>query len=111
MKKIIYLIPTLMLMGCAVTEWVAGNQGLIEGSGEAAEGFGPWGYVASGALGLAVTAAKWYEHKNSAKDVIEAVQKAKQELPPESKKKLAEALHRHMPSKVKKYVSKVKKRA
>lgn len=108
MKKLLYLSP-LFLVGCAATKWLVDNQESIEQGSDAAGGFGPYGAIA-GLIGTsAVGFAKWYEHKSSARDVIASVQQAKDELPEESKKLLRDGLHKYTPSKIKKYIGKVKK--
>jgi len=109
--KFIYLLPpALLLSGCALADMVLQNKKVLDEAGDIAEGFGPAGYLISGGLGLAVSLSKWYKHKGTAEELISVVQKAKAELPPESKKIFTDALHKHMASKVKKYVSDIKKK-
>lgn len=111
MKKLVYLVPaSWVLSGCAVTQWMVENEGVIDGSADAASGFGPYGAIASLVVSNALTAAKWYENKINTKEVIASVQKSKAELDPEAKKVLTDALNTHTPSKIKKVISKVKKK-
>lgn len=111
MKKWVYLIPaSWVLSGCAVTQWMVENEGAIDGAADTAGGFGPYGAIASLVMSNALTAAKWYEGKKTTKEVIKSVQKSKDELPPEAKKLLKDALVKHTPSKIKDVVAKVKKK-
>ena len=106
-KYLLILVPSL-LTGCAVTKWIVENEDAIAGSTDAAESFGPYGAIV-GLLGTsAIAAAKWYEHKGSTKDLIEALQKAKADLDPKAKKLLVDGLAKHTPDKVKRLVKKVK---
>lgn len=109
MKRLLYLSP-LFLAGCAATKWLVDNQDPINSGSEGAEAFGPYGAIAGLVATSAVGFAKWYEHKASAKEIVTSVQKAKSELPPESKVILKDALHKYTPSKVQKYIGKIKKR-
>lgn len=108
MKYLLFLTP-LFLGGCKTAEWLVENEEAIKASSETAESVGgPIGYIISAAAGLTVAGAKWYQDKSKTKELIEAVQKAKNELPPESKKLLKDQLNVHMPSKVKKMVKSIK---
>ncbi len=109
-KSLFFILGSIYLTGCAVTEWIVNNAETIETGSDAAEGFGPYGALVGLAGTTVVGFAKWWEHKASAKDVIEATQKAKSELPEESIEILRDAYAKHMPSKAKKYVAAVKKR-
>ena len=104
------LTTSYLLVGCAVTEWIVNHADSLETGGDVAEGAGPYGVIASLALTNIISAAKWYENKATTKDVISVFQKSKSELDPKAKKVLTDALHKHMPSKVKKIVSKIKKK-
>ena len=107
--KYLLLLSPLALAGCAVTEWIVSNEQAIDGASDVAGGAGPYGAIVALGASLAVAGAKWYEGKQTMKDLVNTVQKAKSELPDESKKILTDGLHKHMPSKIKKVVAKVKK--
>jgi len=109
MNKFLCLIPLGFLSGCAMSEWIIGNADTLEKGAAAAGGLGGYGALAGAGVATIISIAKWMEHKSSAKDVISAIQSAKAGLPDASKKILSEGLDKYMPSKVKKYVSKVKK--
>lgn len=103
-------LPTYLLTGCAVTEWLVTNADAIEKGGDTAEGFGAYGIIASLVASNVVSAAKWYENKATTKEVITAVQKSKNELDEDAKKVLVDAFNTHTPSKIKKVIAKVKKK-
>ena len=108
MEKLIYLSP-LFLTGCVAAEWIVGNEGAIKQASESIEGFGPYGALIGLGITSVVSAAKWYEHKIAAKEVISAIQKSKSKLPTASKTILKDALYFNMPNRVEKYVAKIKK--
>jgi hypothetical protein len=111
MKKTLFFITgTILLTGCAITEWIVSNAETIETGADTAEAFGPYGALVGLAGTTVVGFAKWWEHKASARDVIAATQKAKDDLDPKAKQILTDAYDKHMPSKVKKYVAAVKKK-
>lgn len=107
-KRTAIIFAPLMLTGCALTKWVVDNQQSIEGAGDTAEGFGPYGAIASLAITTAVGLAKWVEHKSTTKELVQVMQKAKKDLDPEAKKVLVKAFDTHMPTKLKKIVAKIK---
>ncbi len=110
MKKLLLLSP-LVLTGCWLTEKIVESEEVLNKVVETANDVGgPYGAL----LGLGITsvvgAAKWWEHKAKARDVIAAVQKSKDELPQDAKDILKKALNTHTPSVVKKYIAKVKQK-
>ncbi len=107
MKKLLLLVP-MVLTGCWVTEKIVENADTLEGVAGTATSMGPQGAIAGLAITTVVGIAKWWEHKASAKEIIKATQKAKAELPEESKKILKAAYLKAMPEKIQKYVGKVK---
>lgn len=107
-RRMLVLLSPLALTGCVATEWILQNQEAIEGAGDTASGFGPYGAIASLAVTSIVGLSKWVEHKSTTKDLVNSVQKAKGKLDPKAKAILADNLHKYTPSKVKKVVSKIK---
>ena len=106
----VLLFAPLALSGCAVTKLIIENEDVIAGASETAEGFGSYGAIV-GLLGTTVVAgAKWYEHKATTKETVKSVQKGIDSLDPKAKAMFKEQVHKHMPSKVKKIVAKVKKK-
>ncbi len=101
---------TWVLSGCAAMEWIVSNADSIEKGGDTAEGFGAYGVIASLVASNVVSVAKWWEGKKTTKDLVSAVQKSKKDLTPEAKKILTDGFDKHMPSKVKAIVSKIKKK-
>lgn len=115
MKTLIYYATIIgmpiCLTGCAATKWLIDNEEAAKAAGDTAQNVGgPAGYILSGALGLAVAGAKWYEQKGTTKDIVEAVQKSKDELPAEAKQLMRDLLNAHMPSKAKKVIKTIKKK-
>jgi len=107
-KRTAMIFAPLALTGCAVTKWVVDNKEAFESAGDTAEGFGPYGAIASLAITTAIGISKWVEHKSTTKELVGVMQKAKTDLDPKAKKILVDNLHKHMPSKLKKVVSKIK---
>jgi len=110
MKYLVLFITLATTTGCAVTQWLVENEGAVDAAGDATGAAGPYGAIVGLALTTAVGAAKWWEGKAETKEVVGAFQKAKKELSPEAKKILVDGLDKHMPSKIKKLVAKVKKK-
>lgn len=107
MKKLLYLTP-LFLSGCAVTEWIVDNEGVVGAVGDTAEGFGAPGAVIGLGLSTVVGLAKWWEHKRNFKGLIETGQKIKSDMTPTQKKILIDGYEEHMPDKIKDAVAKFK---
>jgi len=106
----VLLFAPLALSGCALTKWIVENGDTISSTGDAAENFGPYGAIA-GLIGTTVVAgAKWWEHKATNKETIKSVQKGIDSLDEDAKAVFKEQVHKHMPSKVKKIIAKVKKK-
>lgn len=107
-KGLSLVIVTGLATGCALTKWIVGNADTIQAHSEAAEGLGPYGAIV-GLIGTSVVAgAKWWEHKSTTKQLVQAVQKSKADLDPKAKALLKDGFDKHMPSKVKNVVAKVK---
>ena len=107
-KGLSLVTATGLMTGCALSKWIVGNADTIQAHSEAAEGFGPYGAVV-GLIGTTVVAgAKWWEHKSTTKQLVQSVEKAKKELDPKAKLMLKDSFDKHMPSKVKDVVAKVK---
>ncbi len=110
MNKALLILPALTLTGCWATKWIVDNEETIAGAANQAEGMGPYGAIAGLGLTTVLGISKWWEHKQTGKDLIKSVEKAKQDLPEASRKILHDGLQKNMPSKVRKLVSKVRKK-
>ena len=96
------------MSGCAFSKFILDNEEAIAGGADVAEGLGPYGAIA-GLVGTTLVAgAKWWEHKSTTKELVKSVQKAKADLDPKAKEILKDSFEKHMPSKVKNVVAKIK---
>ena len=109
MNKLILLSPVL-LTACQLPQ-ISGDVTVqaLEGGAMVATGFGPYGAIAGLALSTAAGCMKWYQHKTTAKAVIESTQLAKSELSLDAQDILREGYKTYTPTKIQKYVDAVKK--
>jgi len=109
MRRLMYL-SLLFLVACTKEGVDRVIEDVVEGAQTGLNLFGPEGGLAATAIGLIFTTYKWICRKGDMEEIVTAIQKTKKDMSPEQKKLLSDGLEKALPSKVKKVISKVKRK-